>query len=189
MGKSTLDFVLALGQLMATHGISRDELSDIMKPRSNGHAAKPVEDDKYVTISPVMGSGRVKVIRAPAEDKAPVDLFDGLSGDVPKDLPKLEGTIAPIKPKIRVKRDTLINRIRLWLLEVPKGALVTSMEIKRRFSITDSTVCSVLDSLRGDGVLRRKRDITGNFKLGTYVKMGKVGDAKIKRRLRGKRPN
>jgi hypothetical protein len=48
-------------------------------------------------------------------------------------------------------------------------------------------ICWVIRTLLGDHVIRRKRDITGKFKKGTYVRLGKTADAALKRRLRGKR--
>jgi hypothetical protein len=106
-------------------------------------------------------------------------------------LPGLEGTIRPVKvkpkPAVRVKHDTLINKVRLWMLNLPKGSIVTSQQIKTAFDLNDGMICWVIRTLLGDHVIRRKRDITGKFKKGTYVRLGKTADAALKRRLRGKR--
>ena len=101
-------------------------------------------------------------------------------------LPGLEGTIKPM-PKVKVKRDTVINRVRLWLLtEVPKGATVTVKGINSKFGLRHETTCSIIDSLRADRALRRKRDLSGGFQRGAYVRTGSICEATLRRRLRGK---
>lgn len=200
MEKNMTGFLLELGRLMAAHSVSRGELNQLMRSMYNGQPvavqelveraeASEIEQQMTQKVRPriarrIAGS-RVNFIEAPVESKEPIELFDGLSGDVPKDLPGLEGTI---KPTVRVKRDTLINRVRLWVLSLPKGQLITSAETKQKFGITDGTACTIMSSLLQDRAIRRKRDINGDFIRGVFVKMGKSGESTLKRRLRGKLP-
>lgn len=140
---SVFDFALALGQLMAVHGVDRAGLDNILK-QCNGKAgpakapARTEASDIEQMITehqrfPRRHGRPIVTIEAPAEshdyrtlidhDKEPIDY------DKPV-LPGLEGTIRPVKvkpkPAVRVKHDTLINKVRFWMLNLPKGSIVTS---------------------------------------------------------------
>jgi len=180
---SLSDFGKILDSLGSTNG-KHSQVKELLQRAEASDAEQVMTPVKK--IKPAICRGPA-TIEAPAESKEPVELFDGLSGDVPKGFPGLEGTIKPVKPKIRVKRDTLINKVRLWILDVPKGALITSKQVKSMFNVDDGNACTIMDSLRADGAIRRKRNISGDFERGVYVRKGKASDVRLKRRLRGKR--
>jgi hypothetical protein len=88
-----------------------------------------------------------------APEESAIPLFAGV-----------EGGIQPVKDATRA------NRIRRLLLPLPKKAVVKLGELMSVTGLSNSEIHPVIQQLRWDKILRRKRNINGGFMRGVYTK-------------------